>query len=651
MNEKVVSAVEFEKEVQYRSLVKHYASVVKAVASGMGGHGFEIIISDKKEVGVDPLKRTITVPDPEEASFSQLSLTRGIIDHELASIRYKLRPADSTHDPLYSFIKSSVESSRIDGSACDEYAGCKSNLQELYYTATGKLYSDYSTPDEIQDLQKLLLCIYAENIDTSHYFPASNMFSSVLESIENTKVRTPAEVDALTEHLHKQIKLKFEQSKVSKKDIEKYAKLAQGKGKDGDSLKDKLNSLLKDSKDSKGSKDKSKSGTKKPGKSGYPSWDYDDMYGGGGYSGYSGYSEYNKDLEIDKELHMSAVLKTFEANKKKMDKNEIAKDKVQEASNNYTKFDYEKYSGDFEDIDISTVIYKPATHKDVIITPSPMGNYPGMIKLMSDSKQHYGELYARMVRVYKQLLPAPKRMQPKGSLEGGRVYRAVVLDDQDVFIRKQRVNKFDVSFQLLIDLSGSMGGYKIQTAVKSAILFGQVLNALGIPFEITGFTGHGTAHVPGKYDTKNGYNRFCPIRHYIFKPFKERLSWQLFGRLEGLFTSDSTTHIAMAQNVDGEAVDWAAKRLMQQHTQKKMLIVFSDGEPACGDPISLLRHHLKETVKKWSKKISIVGVGIEHSDVKAFYPKNAVVNNVKDLADKMVKIIEDELKLELKHGN
>lgn len=625
-SKEIVSGDEFEKEVQHKSLIKYYSSVLKAVASGMGGTGFEIVISEKREVGVNLAKKTITVPNPENASYHQLSLVRGIIDHELAFIRYKGRQFDSVPNPLLKFIRESVEDFYVDGSACEEYAGCKTNIQELYYSANSKLFDADEFPKEVLDLQKLLLVLYADSIDTFSYMPAQNMFVDLYDKYKDRIIRTQEQADRLATELFEDVKDLIEESKLTKTDTKKYSEKL---GDEDKSLKDMFEKALEAS-------EKEASKSKDPTKSKFT------------WSKPSYFEE--KDVKVEPKPHVEAFNKIVKAAAKSLNKMEAAKEEVQAVkgrfANTYIPGEIlaaKDAAGKYADF--SKAIYKPATHKDMIITPKPLANYANIEKIIRDTKQHYGELYSRMVRVYKQLLPAPKRMQPKGSLECSRVYRAVVLDDQDVFIRKQRVNKFDVSFQLLVDLSGSMDGEKVRSAVESVILFSQVLNSLGIPFEITGFTAMGSA-MDGAHNWDTGHNRFCPLRNYIFKPFNERLSWQLFGRLEGIFTGG----IPLIENVDGESVDWAAKRLVQQRTKKKILMVFSDGQPASGDPYALLNRHLKETVTKWSSSISIIGIGIQTDSVKEFYPKYAVINKLDDLAKKVISVIEDELKAELKNG-
>jgi cobalamin biosynthesis protein CobT len=221
-----------------------------------------------------------------------------------------------------------------------------------------------------------------------------------------------------------------------------------------------------------------------------------------------------------------------------------------------------------------------------------------------------------MVRMYKQVKPMPVRNLEKGSLVGGDAYRAVVFGDTDIFERKINVESYDIAYSLLIDLSGSMSGTNLYTAIQTACLMGQVLAALNIPFEVVGFTsdGSGGGHA--------GFLRTTPLRHFVFKPFEERLSWKLFGRLENVLIG----HISCSQNVDGEAVEWACKRLLPRKEKKRVLIVLSDGQPADGiTPYDALHRHLKDMVEQYTKMgVVLIGIGM-HTDAPANFYKNYVL--------------------------
>ncbi|WEU67324.1 DNA polymerase III subunit alpha [Xanthomonas phage JGB6] len=61
-------------------------------------------------------------------------------------------------------------------------------------------------------------------------------------------------------------------------------------------------------------------------------------------------------------------------------------------------------------------------------------------------------------------------------------------NDPRVFRRKIESNSRDVAVSLLIDMSGSMSGTKVQYAAIAALMFSQVLTSLNISHEVSAFT-------------------------------------------------------------------------------------------------------------------------------------------------------------------
>lgn len=294
--------------------------------------------------------------------------------------------------------------------------------------------------------------------------------------------------------------------------------------------------------------------------------------------------------------------------------------------------------GEFKPIDEAAKapdFYRKYTVEDKTMMFYPRAEYPRMKKLMDDSQAAYGRVFARMVRMYKQVAPAPVRNQEKGMIDGGRLYRAVALGAADIFTRKMNVEKFDIAYELLLDLSGSMNGTRLNLAFQTAVLLGQSMHALNIPFEITGFTTFG-----GDSPGISGYRRTIPLRHYVFKPFHERMSWKVYGRLEVVLAEYGRT----CHNVDGEGVEWAAKRLMTRKEKKKVLLVLSDGLPEDGMGSAALCNHLKKMVKEYSRHVSIVAIGIQTTAPKQFYKNNVCITDVNELPVQAMDQIEKFIK-------
>lgn len=215
-----------------------------------------------------------------------------------------------------------------------------------------------------------------------------------------------------------------------------------------------------------------------------------------------------------------------------------------------------------------------------------------------------------------------------GRLDGSNLHR-LASGDTRVFARKQMAVGRNVVVSLLVDCSGSMArGNKIGVAAQSAYALSSVLSRINISHEVLGFTTKGVLprELTREYELLTGkpVDRSEPLLTCIAKNFRDRFTPDVkrsilaFRRLE------------LANNVDGESVEIAAKRLMREKADRHILIVLSDGEP-CASGYGDFRWHLKKVVTDYSKMIDIVGIGIQDSSVRHFYKNNLVVNNLDEL--------------------
>ena len=98
----------------------------------------------------------------------------------------------------------------------------------------------------------------------------------------------------------------------------------------------------------------------------------------------------------------------------------------------------------------------------------------------------------------------------------------------------------------------------------------------------------------------------------------------------------------LKENIDGEALLWAFKRITSRKEERKILMIISDGAPVDDSTLSVnsgdyLEKHLKQTVK-WieeSSNVEILAVGIGH-DVTRYYKRAIKITDVQELGDVMV---------------
>ena len=228
------------------------------------------------------------------------------------------------------------------------------------------------------------------------------------------------------------------------------------------------------------------------------------------------------------------------------------------------------------------------------------------------------------------------RNQRRGRLDRRSIYKLQLPDGGDassrVFRKRREKVALNTAVELCIDMSGSMTGGRIINAVKTAAVFGEVLDRLGIPFEILGHTTRGGSLYEW-YDElpqadKDMYTRFDPLRMIVFKSYED--TWKAVRhRLD-------PGHVrAHRHNLDVDAFRYCIHRLSLRPEPRKVFFDIKDGYPqgAVGDKNAEWNYHLKKEVQEaMDKGFEIVGVGIQCTCVEEFYPDFIIVSEVADLA-------------------
>jgi cobaltochelatase CobT len=135
----------------------------------------------------------------------------------------------------------------------------------------------------------------------------------------------------------------------------------------------------------------------------------------------------------------------------------------------------------------------------------------------------------------------------------------------------------DLAVTFLLDQSGSMRGGPIASTVVALTHVEAALSRIGATTEVLGFS---TAGWQGGYARaqwlKNGRpkhpGRLCALLHIVYKS-AAATEWLQQSR-EAMLYPD-----ILRENIDGEALDWAAARLAAIPRPRKLLIMLSDGAP------------------------------------------------------------------------
>jgi cobaltochelatase CobT len=204
----------------------------------------------------------------------------------------------------------------------------------------------------------------------------------------------------------------------------------------------------------------------------------------------------------------------------------------------------------------------------------------------------------------------------------------------------------DTSITLLLDQSGSMRGQKMLFAAATTDIVREFLLTLGFNCEVLGFT---TSAWRGGRSRRRWKWRFKPRRpgrlndilHIIYKSANDRRastgSWEFRQMLRPDLPKE---------NIDGEAILWATKRLLPLPQSQKHLIVLSDGAPVDDSTLhenglTYLSDHLQIVVKRIVEarqvNLATIGIGPRFHD---FYPVSSQIDAPDDLCSALISLLE-----------
>jgi cobaltochelatase CobT len=229
----------------------------------------------------------------------------------------------------------------------------------------------------------------------------------------------------------------------------------------------------------------------------------------------------------------------------------------------------------------------------------------------------------------------------EGILDAGRLARVVANPTTPLSFKVEKDTEFrDTIVTLLLDNSGSMRGRPISIAAICADVLARTLERCQVKVEILGFTtrawkgglsrekwlAEGRQLQPG---------RLNDLRHIIYKqadaPMRRTRDNLGLMMKEGL----------LKENIDGEALEWAHRRMIARPEARKILMVISDGAPVDDstlsvNPANYLEKHLRDVISMVEKKraVELIAIGIGH-DVTRYYEKAVTITDVEQLAGAM----------------
>ena len=238
--------------------------------------------------------------------------------------------------------------------------------------------------------------------------------------------------------------------------------------------------------------------------------------------------------------------------------------------------------------------------------------------------------------------------QPQGLLDARRLSRLLTpAGDTAIFRVEEEALMPEACVSLLVDHSGSMDARRRLMAALAIDLAVHSLELCRIRCEVLGFTtrfgqdnpvaahwrAQGSPAMPGRLNA---------LRHIIYKHVDQ--PWrQARGQL-GLMLREGFGQ----ENIDGEALHWAAQRLLCRREPRKLLIVLSDGAPfdsatADANGRGFLERHLRQVIARVdASPVRLLAIGTGQ-DVSRFYRHACVVRQPEQVPDVLFEQLGDLL--------
>ncbi len=253
----------------------------------------------------------------------------------------------------------------------------------------------------------------------------------------------------------------------------------------------------------------------------------------------------------------------------------------------------------------------------------------------------------RLARELKNLLAQPvlqgwDSAQEAGWIDGARLAQLISSPAETRVFRSERPEPVvDCVVGVLIDCSGSMKQH-IEVVAMLVDILSRALEQAGVPNEILGHTTAAWNGGRAARDWKRAGRPKHPGRlnetsHIVFK--NADTYWRRARpHIAALFKAD-----LFREGVDGEAVQWAAGRLLARDEARRLLIVISDGSPMdsateLANDGFYLDHHLQQVVAQLEQQrsVEIVGIGVG-LDLSPYYSRCLAVDPSRGLDNALLR--------------
>ena len=239
----------------------------------------------------------------------------------------------------------------------------------------------------------------------------------------------------------------------------------------------------------------------------------------------------------------------------------------------------------------------------------------------------------------------------EGLLDPARLARIVIDPMHPLSFKREKETNFrDTVVTLLLDNSGSMRGRPITVAATCADILARTLERCGVKVEILGFTtrawkGGQSREAWLAAGKPPNPGRLNDLRHIIYK--SADAPWRRARKNLGLMMREGL----LKENIDGEALDWAHKRLLARTEQRRILMMISDGAPVDDSTLSVnagnyLERHLRWVIEEIETRspVELIAIGIGH-DVTRYYRRAVTIVDAEELGgamtDKLAELFDE----------
>lgn len=295
-------------------------------------------------------------------------------------------------------------------------------------------------------------------------------------------------------------------------------------------------------------------------------------------------------------------------------------------------------------------VYKVYSRRDdEVIRADKLASTRDLIDLREQLDKQLGDMQALIARVAARLqhkLMAQQQhawhyQMDEGFLDTNALPSIISSPANPLAYKQQHsIKNRDTVVTLLLDNSGSMRGRPISIAAACADVLARTLERCGVKVEILGFT---TCAWKGGQSRKawldagspDNPGRLNDVRHIIYKSANDPL--RRTTKNLGLMLQGGL----LKENIDGEALQWAHRRLLARNERRKILMMISDGAPIddstlSSNPAGFLERHLRQVIDEIENRsaVELLAIGIGH-DVTQYYDHAVTIIGADQLAHAM----------------